>query len=242
MLFAVGLESADAHVRVTPTGRMGAADGTKFIQNNKANPSLAPDSPGPCQNFRTRMPTPLQLTGGQSFTFQVQETINHPGRFYVQFSRGSDAGFWDAANQLAVVEDPNNRATTPVTITVPDINCTTCTFRVLQEMDEQPNEFYVHCIDANIVASNATTPQPLPTGGTEGASSVTDLTPKPGFGGCGTIAARQVMKGTGSSGGLGSGPGGTSAASTLALLLLFMAPLIVAAVLRSNLRANSART
>lgn len=223
---------SEAHVRVTPAGRMGASDATKFIQNNKANPALAPDSPGPCQNFRTRMATPLQLRGGQSFTFQVQETINHPGRFYVQFSPGGDAGFWNAANQLAVVEDLNNRATTPVTFTVPDLNCTTCTFRVLQEMDEQPNEFYVHCIDANIVSSTASVPPtPLPegppSGGTEGASSVTDLTPKPGFGGCGVIAAKATSDGD------RGGPPGSAA-----FWLLLFAPMMWALFLR-GLKPNA---
>ncbi len=223
----VGLGShAEAHIKITPVGRMGTGDAFKFIQNNKANPTAVPDSPGPCQNFNTRMATPIQLTPGQQFTFQVQETINHPGRFYVQFSPAGDQNYWLPANQLALVQDPGNRLTTPVTFTVPNTNCNTCSFRVLQEMDDQPGEFYVHCVDVNIGTVAATPPPTTPgTGGNQGSSSVTKLTEKPGFGGCGTIQKNS-----------GSGPGSTGGLAALA----FGLPLLVIFATRRRLRPCSA--
>lgn len=228
LLTGIGFNEAEAHIRITPAGRMGTSDRVKFIQNNKNNPTV-PDSPGPCANNTTRMAAPLQVTGGQQFTFTVQETINHPGRFYVQFSTGNDAGFWQAANQLALVEDTLNNGTTPVTFTVPNMNCNTCTFRVLQEMDEQPGEFYVHCVDVNITASGggpAPTPPVSPGGdGTEGSLSTANQFTKPGFGGCGTVAAVTASR---SGGGRGKPP----AAMTLGLATFLLLPLFVAWNLR----------
>jgi hypothetical protein len=199
----MGAANANAHIRISPVGRMGTSDAVKFIQNNRTNPTVA-DNPGPCANFRTRMATPLQLTPGQTFTFSVQETINHPGRFYVQFSPANDTGFWLPANQLALVQDPSNRATTPVSFTVPNVITNTATIRVLQEMDDQPGEFYVHCVDVNI--STAATPAPTPPGaGSESSLSTSKEFVKPGFGGCGTVAAVGSRRDGGpTSGGMGA--------------------------------------
>lgn len=225
---------SDAHIRISPAGRMGTSDRVKFIQNNKVNPTV-PDSPGPCATNTTRMATPLQLTGGQNYAFTIQETINHPGRFYVQFSTGGDAGFWQAANQLALVEDTQNNGTTNVPFVVPNMNCNTCTFRVLQEMDEQPGEFYVHCVDVNITAAGGGSPQPTPPpangGGSEGTLSANKEFVKPGFGGCGVVLASTAGSGPRSGPGSTGGPGGALASSRLASVL-FLLPLLLALTLR----------
>lgn len=220
--------NVSAHIRITPVGRMGTSDAVKFIQNNRANPTV-PDSPGPCSNFRTRMATPIQLTPGQTFSFSVQETINHPGRFYVQFSPANDADFWLPANQLALVQDTQNRGTTTVSFTVPNVVSNTATIRVLQEMDEQPGEYYVHCVDVNI--GTAATPAPPATpppggSGAEGTLSTSKEFVKPGFGGCGTLAAIGAESGRG---GGGSSSGGMGAVS---LSIVFLLPLFFAFVLR----------
>ncbi len=183
VLFA---ERSFAHIRVTPAGRMGTSDQIKFIQNNPANPTVA-DNPGPCANFTTRSATPLQLTPGQSMTITVQETINHPGRFYVQFSPANDQGFWNAANRLALVQDNQNNGTTNITFNLPNATCDACTLRVLQEMDEQPGEFYVHCLDIRIASANPSptpTPTPAPSANVT-AASTSAAENRPGFGGCG---------------------------------------------------------
>lgn len=213
-----------AHIRISPVGRMGTSDAVKFIQNNRVNPTV-PDNPGPCSTFTTRMATPIQLNPGQTFSFTVQETINHPGRFYVQYSPANDADFWLPANQLALVQDTQNRGTTTVSFTVPNVNTNTATIRVLQEMDEQPGEYYVHCVDVRI--GTAATPAPTatpPTGGTggEGTLSTTKEFVKPGFGGCGTISAVKAGHHDDR-----SGPGAVAA-----LCFLLLMPLMVALALR----------
>jgi hypothetical protein len=209
---------------------MGTNSADKFIQNNRLNPTVA-DNPGPCANFRTRMATPLQLTPGQSFTFSVQETINHPGRFYVQFSPANDANFWLPANQLALVEDPLNRATTPVTFTVPNVITNTATIRVLQEMDEQPGEYYVHCVDVNIgTAATPAPPSTPPPGAGEGTLSTQKEFVKPGFGGCGAVAAVSA----GRNDGRGGGPPSAGGMGAVSLAVFFLLPLVFALFIRAQ--------
>lgn len=232
-------QNTSAHIRITPVGRMGTSDAVKFVQPNRMNPTVA-DNPGPCANFVTRMATPLKLNPGQQFSFSVQETINHPGRFYVQFSPAADAGFWLPANQLALVEDNKNNGTTVVSFTVPSVNTTTATIRVLQEMDEQPGEYYVHCVDVNIGTVTSEPPPPAPTmppsgsggGGTEGTLSAQKEAVKPGFGGCGVAAAIS----SGRRGGGSPPPSGPSAV----LICLFSLPLLVTLYLRSRIRRSPA--
>ncbi len=212
---ALAPASAFAHIRVSPPGRMGTNDAVKFIQNNKSNPALAPDSPGPCSTFTTRMASPLNLTGGQSFTFTIQETINHPGRFYVQFRANANEEYWAPANQLALISDNQNNGVTQAVITVPNLTTAEGTFRVLQEMDDQPGEFYVHCIDANISLAGGPTPpgggpSPGPDGDNTFSSTSMDVK-KPAMAGCGLVSAD-------------GGPSGPNRAVILAALLL--APLL----------------
>ncbi len=212
VLFASGSE---AHIIVTPANRMGGRDDAKFIQNNMANPTVA-DSPSPCSTYTTPMATRLQLRPGQNFTFTVQETINHPGRFFVQFRQDATQNFWTPANQLARVEDPLVRGTTPLSIVVPNTPCDACMIRVLQQMDEQPGEFYVQCYDVRINASNpVATP---PAGGPSTLSANSDFQ-KPGFG-CAMISDSSKPPGSG-------GPGGTGFAALITLALMLM-PLVVA--------------
>ena len=164
IFFAILLSSvAQAHILIDRVSRQtlnnATNDDIKFTQPNKANPVL-PDNPGPCGGaaYNTRMPNPLQFTVGQTIAIEVNETINHPGRFIVQFSPANDTGYWAPQNQLAVIEDLQNRARTPVNITLPNTPCTNCTLRVLQEMDDQPGEFYVHCVDIILNQVAATPP------------------------------------------------------------------------------------
>lgn len=222
LVFAVLLVSvAEAHIKVTPVGRMGSNDAVKFIQNNKTNPTTQ-DNPGPCSTYTTRMATPYKVAPGGQITFTLTETINHPGRFYVQYSPGSGQGFWDAANQLAKVEDTKNGGTTNITVNVPNVTTNTAVIRVLQEMDDQPGEFYVQCLDVNIGPLTAPPPTATPDVSKSGATGASDA-PKPGFGGCGTVVAfSNSDRG-------GGGTGGAPAA--LAVMLL---PLIAALVFRNH--------
>lgn len=183
--------SSEAHIRlVAPIGRMGASDSAKFIQPNATNPTAA-DNPGVCATFNTPMATRLQYTAGQALNITLTETINHPGRFLVQFSPDSVNGFWLAANQLANVADTQSGGNRSINVVIPSTPCTNCMLRVLQQMDDQPGEFYVHCFDITITAAVVTPP----TGGgsssggpTTTAQSTSNVTSQPKFGGgCGLV-------------------------------------------------------
>jgi hypothetical protein len=210
--------AAEAHIRISPVGRMGTNDAAKFIQPDRMNPTVA-DAPSPCSTYTTPMTNRLQLKSGQEFKFTITETINHPGRFYVQFKQDASQNFWTPANELANVVDTGNRANTVVSITVPNVTCETCMLRVLQQMDDQPGEYYVHCLDVKI-APAASAPGGNNTQGTaELASSATEQKTK--FGGCGMIAASQLPP---------SGPSGGMRA--LGILMLMSLPAIMALRLR----------
>jgi hypothetical protein len=182
---------SEGHIKMTsPVGRMGARDDAKFTQFNPANPTVA-DNPGPCGTYTTPMSTRLQYVAGQTINVGLSETINHPGRFIVQFSPGGGQGFWNTANQLANVPDTQVRGTRSLTVKLPDTTCDTCMMRVLQQMDDQPGEFYVHCFDITLTAANAPPTQgsgnPQQVSAQESNSSVAEQ-PKFG-GGCGTISS-----------------------------------------------------
>jgi hypothetical protein len=213
--------SAQAHIRIAPVGRMGTNDAAKFIQPDRTNPTVA-DAPSPCSTYTTPMANRLQLKSGQEFKFTITETINHPGRFYVQFKQDASQNFWTPSNELANVVDTGNRANTVVSITVPNVTCDSCMLRVLQQMDDQPGEYYVHCLDVKIAPAVASS-----TGGggnnTQGtaelASSATEQKTK--FGGCGMIAASSLPP---------SGPGGGM--RVLGIFMLMSLPAIMAFRLR----------
>lgn len=179
----------EAHIRlISPIGRMASRDDAKFTQTNPANPG--PDVPGPCSNYTTPMATRLQYTAGQSININLVETINHPGRFIIQFSPSGNTGFWQSQNQLANVVDTQSGGARTIPIKFPNTPCENCMMRVLQQMDDQPGEFYVHCYDIKLNAAPAAAAPPT--------ESVTKLdavssAEQPKFGGgCGLISTTQT--------------------------------------------------
>lgn len=174
---------AEAHIRMTsPIGRMNNRDDAKFVQPNPAALTV-PDNPGPCSTFTTPMTTRLQYVAGQTINVSFTETINHPGRFIVQFSPGGGQGFWSPANQLANVADSQSGGVRTLPIKLPATACDTCMMRVLQQMDDQPGEFYVHCFDLKLTAAapGATPPaEPQPVATLESTVNASD---QPKFGG-----------------------------------------------------------
>ena len=190
LLFAASV-SVEAHIKLnSPTGRMGTRDDAKFTQANAANPTVA-DNPGVCAAYTTVMPTRLAYTPGQNLNIGITETINHPGRFIVQFSPDSVNGFWSAGNQLLNVADGQSGGDRLLTVKIPTTPCTNCMLRVLQQMDDQPGQFYVHCFDITISAAVVTPPGgggSSSGGGTSTSQSTSTVTSAPKFGGgCGLV-------------------------------------------------------
>lgn len=202
--------TANAHVRLNqPTGgRNNNNDSIKFTRLNPQN-TAQNDVPSPCGSMTTATATRLQYQPGQTVTFNWTETINHPGRYIVQFtpSAATPQQFWLAANELGRLEDTMNNATQSMTVRLPNITCNTCQLRFLQVMDEQPGEYYVHCLDIVIGNGSGPTPTPSGSGGNSGASGESSNS-APRMGGCATVD------------GGGAGPGNTGLPLSFALFLL----------------------
>lgn len=161
---------------------------------------------GPCGGL-PRGTTPMTLTPGQALTVQWEETINHPGRYYISFSPANDAGF--EMNRLATIVDTQDTPVAGVshkysaTITVPTTPCENCTLQLIQSMEENPAAptFYYSCADIRIAGAATPTPAPTtPTPSSSGTpsqdlnsmtSSKAELT-KVG-GGCGTVTTKETQ-------------------------------------------------
>lgn len=169
---------------------------------------------GPCGNI-ARTNNPRVLVAGSQLTVRWEETINHPGRYYISFSPSGDQGF--EQNRLATVVDtqnmpigvgPNHQYST--VITVPNTPCTNCTLQMIQSMEENPQAptFYYSCADIQIVSQGTPTAvDPLPNV-TQSAPLTESQSTKVGGGGCGSIQAS------------GSGPTGGASPMTLAFPLI----------------------
>lgn len=160
----------------------------KFNNSNPTNLNST-DSPSPCGGI-PRGNSNLTLIQNTDFSVTFKETINHPGRFIIQFSPNGDQGFWQPANQLGMNIDTQSNATHTMTVRVPNTTCDNCTIRLLQQMDDQAGEFYVHCIDVRIVAANSgATPSPISNenGSKQSGSAAQEELPK--MGGCGSVHA-----------------------------------------------------
>lgn len=184
--------ASEAHIRlISPTGRMGNRDDAKFTQASPANPVA--DQPGPCSTYTTPMTTRLQYTAGQSININLVETINHPGRFIVQFSPTGPSGFWQPQNQLANVVDTQSGGARTISVKFPNTPCETCMMRVLQQMDDQQGEFYVHCFDIKLAAAAVVTPTAEPV---KSLDSTLNSAEQPKFGGgCGLVSTKTPPNG-----------------------------------------------
>jgi len=161
---------------------------------------------GPCGNLKPKpATTALSYTPGQSVTLKFEETIDHPGRYYINFSPANDLNF--DANRLIEVADVQG-GTLPheytTTVTLPMTPCENCTLQLIQSMEENPAapSFYHSCIDMNIRVAT-TTPAPTPTpvspapspGGvtSQSTGSAGDTAPTAKMGGCGGSSAHAML-------------------------------------------------
>jgi hypothetical protein len=208
-----------AHIRmISPKPRLD-------VDNLKQGPGVV----NPCGN-QPRGTNPYIYEPNQIVPIQLQETINHPGRFIVQFSLANDTGFTLPENELARLEDTMAGGMRTLQPRMPNVECTNCTLRVIQVMDDQPGELYVHCIDINLraaVVAPPPTPTPPPTPGPGALGGETTATAtKPGFG-CGLVSEHNS----------GSGPGAPGGAMRWTLVLM-MLPLIAFSLLRQRSRVT----
>jgi len=108
----------------------------------------------PCgENQRGK--SPKVLTAGTKVKIRWIETVDHTGRYWIEFSKANDK---DWIRIKTIVDDQNNPATLPhsyeATITVPNVNCDSCTIRLVQEMIDSHADaptYYYSCGDIKII-------------------------------------------------------------------------------------------
>ncbi len=111
---------------------------------------------GPCgrgggEDGRTERVT--RYAPGETITMRWIETIDHEGTWVVAFDDdGADEADFEA-NIIATFTDPENISGLPwqEQVTLPDVECTNCTLRLLQIMTTSPNprpsDLYFQCAD-----------------------------------------------------------------------------------------------
>jgi hypothetical protein len=133
-------------VKIQPHARL--ADDSDVIPRG----SEMKDSP--CgENIRTNRPKVLQA--GSKITIRWVETVEHSGNYWIEFSAANDRNW---VRLKTIVDDQNNPATLPhlyeTSITVPNVNCESCTMRLVQEMLDNHASmptYYYSCGDIKII-------------------------------------------------------------------------------------------
>jgi len=143
------------------------------IQLQSPLPRTLDQKIGPCGNTTSpRSANPTVLPPGATVTVTWKETINHPGHYRISFDAdGTDftipLSFTDTTqteNVLvdSIVDSATANSTYTQEITLPDVECETCTLQLIQMMTDKPpygdgNDIYFSCAD---IALRAGTPPP----------------------------------------------------------------------------------
>lgn len=143
-----------AHIEITShTTRYGVA-----VQ--KSAPCGMAGGSGPGSNVYTYAP-------GETITLSWHEFVDHPGHYRIAFDDSGDDSFADPASAddlynnatvlLDGIADEANVHDYDVELTLPEVECETCTIQILQVMTDKPpfgdgNDMYYHCIDVRLVA------------------------------------------------------------------------------------------
>jgi len=154
----------------------------------------------------TRSQNPTVLPPGATFNVTWNETIPHPGHYRISFdTEGEDftipLGYDDfTQTENVLVDDITDNEGTgsySVEITLPDVECETCTLQLIQMMtDKAPygevageaDDIYFQCADIAL-RSGAPDPEPDPTGPDAGVDDDDDPAVDPpanAIGGCAT--------------------------------------------------------
>lgn len=135
-----------AHTRWAPDGVLTPRSTNTNIKN------------GPCGVARGNTLTVFEP--GQTIEVAFQSNIFHEGYFRIAFSPENDEGFDDyvLASDIPDVEGQENRT---VTITLPEMECESCTLQLIQTMlDRSPPSDYFSC--ANIALRQPEVPPEPP--------------------------------------------------------------------------------
>ena len=125
---------------------------------------------GPCGAASSRATDPAKITiikPGQTVTIRWHETIAHPGFFRIAFSEDgttfptdpSDPPQAAAFPVLAIIPKVAGQTSYSADITMPDMECDSCSIQLIQYMQQHsPPPYYYQCAD--IVLSNTAVPTP----------------------------------------------------------------------------------
>jgi hypothetical protein len=143
-----------AHTRLTSPMARSTSDGLKT---------------GPCGKI-ARGANPTVWTAGSKVQIEWEETVDHPGRYFLSFSYADDLGFEQNIFDKNL-PDMQGQGALPhkysYILTVPNKTCDACTLQLIQSMEENPASpsYYYSCADIKIVAdgSPGATPTPVST-------------------------------------------------------------------------------
>ena len=163
---------ASSHARlriVTENNQIPRLTPRNASDNNKGGATTGDIPCGP--NSTTRDTNPVVLVAGETVEVEIEETINHMGRYDVFYSPDGVTGFEENL-LLSIVDDtqgtpskanPNRYSGT---ITVPLATCTNCTLQMVQVMVNANNgaeTFYKSCVDI-VITDQANLPPTKPAG------------------------------------------------------------------------------
>ncbi len=145
-------------VALLPRGPLCSVPGGTHDHATLANESDVPargaaNKDAPC-GVNVRGATYKTLVANNNMTIRWAETVDHPGRYWIEFSPANDTGWV----RLRTVEDTQNGTGLHCyteTVPVPNENCDACTIRVVQEMLEYPASptYYYSCGDIRITGA-----------------------------------------------------------------------------------------
>jgi hypothetical protein len=124
---------------------------------------------GPCGSLNSpKGPVVATYEPGETITVVWKETINHPGHYRISFDPDGHDDFVDPASFVeiysndAVLQDDipdktTSQAIYEASVTLPDVECDTCTLQLIQVMTDKPpygdgNDLYYQCADIALVA------------------------------------------------------------------------------------------
>lgn len=128
------------------------------IQLNVPAARTTSQKDGPCGQVTSARGTNITVfEPGATITVTWAETINHPGHYRISFDAdGEDftipPDFTDFSLSENVLVDNIPDGTSAQTITLPDVECESCTLQLIQMMYDKPpygdgNDIYFQCAD-----------------------------------------------------------------------------------------------
>jgi hypothetical protein len=175
----------------------------------------------------------ITYTEGQEIDILWEETVPHEGNYEFTISSNNDATFMTIPGGVFADVNPNKRQWVEKLKLPAGITCENCTLRMIQNMNDDPNQPYKSCSDIKIVAAAGSPINPPVNtgGGDQGSQDNSSTTPggdlKPQLGSCGTVSTK-------------GGPGGMSGGG-IGMMMVFVVMLMPLVLLARERKLSYAR-